>query len=197
MTARRWEIIGRPLERWNQRNKSSDRIIILWNPERRKINDDKKKETMKKRLINEWRKKMREKIEKSCGNLINTWSPKKEIPKQVLKRRLVPRLIVVPLSSHEIDGVRKEKERLTAASDSHIRWSLKSLSNFSMSTSFLLISRFFLSMVLLIIKIAFLLGSLSLSPVKVVFSWNRFFLSGALFLVLGRCYTKVHLLMSL
>jgi len=27
-----------------------------------------------------------------------------------------PRLIVVPLSSHEIDGVRKEKERLTAAS---------------------------------------------------------------------------------
>ena len=26
-----------------------------------------------------------------------------------------PRLIVVPLSSHEIDGVRKEKERLTAA----------------------------------------------------------------------------------
>ena len=29
-----------------------------------------------------------------------------------------PRLIVVPLSSHEVDGVRKEKERLTAALDS-------------------------------------------------------------------------------
>ena len=26
-----------------------------------------------------------------------------------------PPLIVVPLSSHEVDGVRKEKERLTAA----------------------------------------------------------------------------------
>ena len=26
-----------------------------------------------------------------------------------------PRLIVVPVSSHEVDGVRKEKERLTAA----------------------------------------------------------------------------------
>ena len=26
-----------------------------------------------------------------------------------------PRLIVVPLSSHAVDGVRKEKERLTAA----------------------------------------------------------------------------------
>ena len=30
-------------------------------------------------------------------------------------RLLVPRLIVVPLSSHAVDGVRKEKERLTAA----------------------------------------------------------------------------------
>jgi hypothetical protein len=28
---------------------------------------------------------------------------------------LFPPLIVVPLSSHEVDGVRKEKERLTAA----------------------------------------------------------------------------------
>ena len=27
---------------------------------------------------------------------------------------MLARLIVVPLSSHEIDGVRKEKERLTA-----------------------------------------------------------------------------------
>ena len=32
----------------------------------------------------------------------------------VRAQKLVPRLIVVPLSSHEIDGVRKEKERLTA-----------------------------------------------------------------------------------
>ena len=39
-----------------------------------------------------------------------------ETPKQLRAEwRLVPRLIVVPLSSHEIDGVRKEKERLTAA----------------------------------------------------------------------------------
>ena len=36
--------------------------------------------------------------------------------KRIMKRRLVPRLIVVPLSSHYLDGVRKEKERLTAAS---------------------------------------------------------------------------------
>ena len=28
-----------------------------------------------------------------------------------------PQLIVVPLSCHEVDGVRKEKERLTAAQD--------------------------------------------------------------------------------
>jgi hypothetical protein len=29
-----------------------------------------------------------------------------------------PQLIVVPLSCHEVDGVRKEKERLTAAPES-------------------------------------------------------------------------------
>ena len=34
-----------------------------------------------------------------------------------------PRLIVVPLSSHAVDGVRKEKERLTAA---WIAWRLNS-----------------------------------------------------------------------
>ena len=34
---------------------------------------------------------------------------------------MIPRLIVVPLSSHEVDGVRKEKERLTAAV-SEILW---------------------------------------------------------------------------
>ena len=34
----------------------------------------------------------------------------------LLREFSFPRLIVVPLSSHEIDGVRKEKERLTAAS---------------------------------------------------------------------------------
>ena len=36
-----------------------------------------------------------------------------------------PRLIVVPLSSHEVDGVRKEKERLTAIKylDIHVKGS--------------------------------------------------------------------------
>ena len=29
------------------------------------------------------------------------------------------KLIIVPLSSHEVDGVRKEKERLTAAGADH------------------------------------------------------------------------------
>ena len=32
-------------------------------------------------------------------------------------RFLFPRLIVVPLSSQEVDGVRKEKERLTAGQE--------------------------------------------------------------------------------
>ena len=36
--------------------------------------------------------------------------------KLLVKREFsFPRLIVVPLSCHEVDGVRKEKERLTAA----------------------------------------------------------------------------------
>ena len=45
----------------------------------------------------------------SYGHLIRTSG----IPKS---RFLFPRLIVVPLSSQEVDGVRKEKERLTAGS---------------------------------------------------------------------------------
>ena len=37
---------------------------------------------------------------------------------QLLEEFSFPRLIVVPLSCHEVDGVRKEKERLTAALNS-------------------------------------------------------------------------------
>ena len=36
-----------------------------------------------------------------------------------------PRLIVLPLSCHEVDGVRKEKERLTAASLNGLDWKRK------------------------------------------------------------------------
>ena len=39
------------------------------------------------------------KTSRECQKFIDAW---------------FPRLIVVPLSSHEVDGVRKEKERLTA-----------------------------------------------------------------------------------
>ena len=34
----------------------------------------------------------------------------------IFQESLIPQLIVVPLSSREVDGVRKEKEKLTAAS---------------------------------------------------------------------------------
>ena len=40
-----------------------------------------------------------------------------------------PRLIVVPLSSHAVDGVRKEKERLTAA------WRIPFFSPFVMTST--------------------------------------------------------------
>jgi hypothetical protein len=45
---------------------------------------------------------------RSCGTNINRGEPYE-------REFSFPRLIVVPLSSHAVDGVRKEKERLTAA----------------------------------------------------------------------------------
>ena len=55
------------------------------------------------------------------GNNINSWKGFENSPRLGLADKppnsefSFPRLIVVPLSSHAVDGVRKEKERLTAA----------------------------------------------------------------------------------